>query len=189
MVVEHTDPLMSRQHLRVALDGDECVVTDLNSHNGTFVSGQRICGATIVPPGMLIRLGGALLLVVADVVDFRDQGVGCVGGTVAGPALRRALSAISRQQRLGLVQSLLISGESGSGKEIAAQTFHEAAGKPKAPFTAVNCATIPRDLAERLLFGSRRGAFSGATDAPGYVHRRAFARSQQRPPPVSRATF
>src|SRR5207253_2685475 len=87
-----------------------------------------------------------------------------------GPLLRRVLDAIAMTQQLGLVQSLLISGESGSGKELAAQAFHRAAGRPKAPFMAVNCATIPRDLAERLLFGSRRGAFSGATDAPGYVH-------------------
>jgi MoxR-like ATPase len=168
---ERTDPLMSRLHLRVALAGEDCVVTDLNSHNGTFVAGQRISGATRAAPGTLIRLGGALLLTVSDLVAFRDYGLGCSEeGTVAGPALRRVLSVITMQQQLGLVQSLLISGESGSGKEIAAQAFHDAAGKPKAPFTAVNCATIPRDLAERLLFGSRRGAFSGATDAPGYVH-------------------
>jgi MoxR-like ATPase len=166
----HTDPMISRQHLRVLFDGSDFVVTDLNSHNGSFVAGQRISGATRVASGTLIRLGGALLLTVTDVVAFRELGLGSVEGTVAGPSLRRALEAIAMTQRLGLIQSPLISGESGSGKEIAAQAFHLAAGKPKAPFTAVNCATIPRDLAERLLFGSRRGAFSGATDAPGYVH-------------------
>ena len=68
-----------------------------------------------------------------------------------------------------MLSTLLLTGESGTGKEIAARTFHAAAGKPNAPFSAVNCATIPRELAERLLFGSRRGAYSGATDAPGYV--------------------
>jgi DNA-binding NtrC family response regulator len=68
-----------------------------------------------------------------------------------------------------LVSSLLISGESGTGKEIAARAFHAAEPKPGAPFIAVNCATIPKDLAERLLFGSRRGAYSGAIDASGYA--------------------
>jgi transcriptional regulator with PAS, ATPase and Fis domain len=67
------------------------------------------------------------------------------------------------------VSSLLISGESGTGKEIAARIFHLSGGKSGAPFATVNCATIPRDLAERLLFGSRRGAYSGATDAQGHV--------------------
>jgi MoxR-like ATPase len=164
------DPLISRNHLRVSHEGAAFVVTDLNSHNGTFVASQQITGVTRVPPGSLIRLGGALLLVASDVVAFRELGLGSIDGTVAGPSFRRALDAVAISRQLGLAQSLLISGESGSGKEIAAQAFHHAGAKPKAPFTAVNCATIPRDLAERLLFGSRRGAFSGATDAPGYVH-------------------
>jgi transcriptional regulator with GAF, ATPase, and Fis domain len=68
-----------------------------------------------------------------------------------------------------LITSLLVVGETGTGKEIAARKFHESAPKPTGPFVALNCATIPKELAERLLFGSRRGAFSGATDAPGHV--------------------
>jgi DNA-binding NtrC family response regulator len=62
--------------------------------------------------------------------------------------------------------------ESGAGKELAALAFHEArhGTATNAPFVAVNCAAIPEGLAERLLFGARKGAFSGATaDADGYV--------------------
>jgi transcriptional regulator with GAF, ATPase, and Fis domain len=67
-------------------------------------------------------------------------------------------------------ESLLIVGESGAGKELAARRFHGAGSRPGAPFVAVNCATIPKDLAERLLFGARRGAYSGAVaDADGYI--------------------
>jgi DNA-binding NtrC family response regulator len=47
--------------------------------------------------------------------------------------------------------------------------FHDSGSNPSAPFVAVNCATIPKDIAERLLFGSRRGAYSGAVDALGHV--------------------
>jgi DNA-binding NtrC family response regulator len=117
----------------------------------------------------LVRVGGALLLLAADVTPFEQHGLGVADGIVGGPALRRALAAVALSRRTGVVTSLMISGESGTGKEIAARVFHLAGGKPDSPYCAVNCATIPKDLAERLLFGSRRGAFSGATDASGYV--------------------
>src|SRR6185503_9730039 len=71
-------------------------------------------------------------------------------------------------------QNLLISGPSGAGKEIAAGLFHRACGRAREgnerPFVALNCATIPGGLAERILFGARRGAYSGADkDAIGLV--------------------
>src|SRR5262249_28524018 len=60
--------------------------------------------------------------------------------------------------------------ESGSGKELAARAFHGYGGRGDQPFVAVNCAAIPEGLAERLLFGAKKGAYSGATaDAEGYV--------------------
>jgi len=88
---------------------------------------------------------------------------------VGGPSLRMALEAVSLTRSVGMVGTLLVTGESGTGKEIAAQVFHATGARSGAAFSAVNCATIPKELAERLLFGSRRGAYSGATDAVGYV--------------------
>jgi MoxR-like ATPase len=168
-VSENLDPLISRAHVRFAFDGTEWQVTDLESRNGTFVRGSRLAGQTSLATGSIVRVGGALLLLASDVLPFEHYGVGIDDGTVGGPALRQALEAIALTQKVGLMSSLMIAGESGTGKEIAAKSFHAASGKPKAPFVAVNCATIPKDLAERLLFGSRRGAFSGATDTPGQV--------------------
>ncbi len=58
----------------------------------------------------------------------------------------------------------------GTGKELVAQTFHRAGPHARGPFVAVNCAAIPESVAERLLFGAVRGAYSGASaDAAGYV--------------------
>jgi MoxR-like ATPase len=168
-VSEALDPLISRAHARFAFDGTAWKVTDLESRNGTFIAGQRLSGEASLPVGSIVRMGGALLLAAADVVPFEQRGLGIIDGTVGGPALRQALDAVAHTQSVGLSSGLMIVGESGTGKEIAAQRFHAAAKKPGAPFSAVNCATIPKDLAERLLFGSRRGAFSGATDAPGHV--------------------
>ena len=160
---------ISRKHVRLAFDGVEWQVTDLRSRNGTFVKASLISGETRAPSGSLVRLGGVVLLLMADVVPFERHGLGVRDNVVGGPLLRAALESIARTCRVGMVSSLLITGESGTGKEIAARTFHALGPKPNAPFAAVNCAAIPKELAERLLFGAQRGAFSGATDAQGHV--------------------
>jgi transcriptional regulator with AAA-type ATPase domain len=163
------DGLISRKHVGIQFDGTAFSVADLQSRNGTFVQGVRISGVTRLGVGGIIRVGGVMLLTVGDIVGYRDHATGVSKGTVAGPALRKAFETVAITQRMGMVQSLLISGESGTGKELAAQVFHASGPRPQGPFSALNCATIPKELAERLLFGSRRGAFSGATDAQGHV--------------------
>ena len=63
--------------------------------------------------------------------------------------------------------SVLIEGETGAGKEVVARALHNVS-RPGAPFVAVHCAAIPPHLVEPTLFGSARGAFTGALPAPGY---------------------
>jgi DNA-binding NtrC family response regulator len=89
-----------------------------------------------------------------------------VGDEVRSPVLDRVLG---KARAMSAMAQLLVTGESGAGKEHVARAFHEGAGG-KGGFIAINCATISGNLAERLLFGARRGAYTGAdSDAEGYV--------------------
>lgn len=65
--------------------------------------------------------------------------------------------------------SVLLQGESGSGKEVAARFIHEHSARHSGPFVALNCGAIAKNLAESILEGARRGAFTGATDQQGVV--------------------
>src|SRR5205814_8762373 len=90
------------------------------------------------------------------------------GEYVIGVRLQQALAHVARAASVG--GNALVVGESGSGKELAAKTFHAEGPNKSGPFVAVNCATIPHGLAERVLFGAKKGAFPGANaDADGYV--------------------
>ena len=67
------------------------------------------------------------------------------------------------------VTSVLITGENGTGKELVARALHYGSERREGAFVPVNCAPVPRDLAESLFFGHRKGAFTGAdTDRVGY---------------------
>jgi transcriptional regulator with PAS, ATPase and Fis domain len=111
-------------------------------------------------------VGRTVVIAVDDVRAFEGATVATTGGVV-GPTLRAAWSAVERAARGG--RSLLVTGESGVGKELAARAFHRASGV-SGELVAVNCAAIPAGLAERLLFGTRKGAYSGADrDADGYL--------------------
>jgi DNA-binding NtrC family response regulator len=161
------DDRVSRKHTRITARGEGVRVQDLESRNGTFVDGVRAQDEVYPKMPRVLRLGQSLLLFVADVRPFRAGKVEQSPDEVVGPTLRRARLAIERAAEAG--DSILLTGPSGAGKELAARAFHEASGA-RGPFVPVNCATIQTGLAERLLFGARKGAYSGATaDSEGYV--------------------
>jgi transcriptional regulator of acetoin/glycerol metabolism len=162
------DARVSRRHARVSFEGGHFLVTDLGSRNGTDVDGEPLAPGEPTQAARVIRLGDSLFIPVRDVGPFVQLGVRVAGGRVEGPALQEVVRAAAGAARLGT--TLHITGESGAGKEGLARAFHAAGPAPGGPFQAVNCATIPEGVAERLLFGAKRGAYSGAdADAEGYI--------------------
>jgi len=90
----------------------------------------------------------------------------------ASPAMQRIAALL---QRIAAVEStVLLTGETGVGKEVAARFLHDLARSRRGPFMAVNCAAIPRELLESELFGHEKGAFTGAhARHEGYAERAA----------------
>ncbi|AUX44793.1 sigma-54 dependent transcriptional regulator [Sorangium cellulosum] len=162
------DALMSRRHARIAYDGGGWTVEDLGSTNGTTVNGEPIRGEIRRESIQVVGAGTSVFLALPDIRSFARGGVRVEKDSVLGPRLQQTYDTITRAAAAG--DSLLVTGESGTGKELAARAYHEAGPQARGPFVAVNCAAIPEGLAERLLFGARRGAYSGAThDTEGYV--------------------
>ncbi|MDD9967579.1 MAG: sigma 54-interacting transcriptional regulator [Myxococcales bacterium] len=173
------DDWVSRAHLRVHHAEGEWRFEDLGSRNGSYVNGGLIQDASSVSGDVLVRLGRSLCWARQDISAHLEAdpaaarpnaGEGQEVGPVLGAALRRAWRELRVAVRAS--DTLLVTGPSGAGKELAARAYHQVAhgDNAHAPFVAVNCATISSSIAERLLFGTKRGAYSGATqDAVGFV--------------------
>jgi len=168
------DDRVSRRHVIVerAGGGAELQVRDLGSTNGVFLNGERLPPHTmrLAPPRAVLRIGRTLFLLVENLLPYQEALARPLvqNGLVAGPTLHAIHRQVEALAKSG--QGLFLRGESGCGKEVAARLYHEASPHRGGPLVAVNCAAIPKELAERLLFGAVRGAYSGAVaDSQGYL--------------------
>jgi DNA-binding NtrC family response regulator len=94
-----------------------------------------------------------------EMLDQRDRFHGMIGQSAPMQAVFQQLQAVA-----AVDATVLIQGETGTGKELAARAIHAESARADGPFVAVNCGALNPDLAGSLLFGHRRGAFTGATD-------------------------
>lgn len=166
------DDWISRAHLKIRRIAGCWVFEDQGSRNGSRLNGQRLLGTLTLQGSVVVRMGRSLCWTVDDLSPHLRHRVQAPpgDGPILGGAMRRVWEEIEVASKAS--DTLLIGGPSGSGKELAARAFHEAhhGRDARAPFVPVNCATIPHGLAERLLFGAKRGAYSGATaDSDGFV--------------------
>ena len=158
---------ISRRHAEIRREGPVFVLHDLGSRNGVFINGFRV-GEGALSGGDLIRLGEWLGYVqqFPEQEDSPDSTFTYEQGLVAGPVLRPILDYARRAATTDL--SVVIQGETGTGKELVARAIHSWSART-GPFLAINCAAFPEALAEAMLFGHRKGAFTGAVqDSRGY---------------------
>jgi len=169
------DDRVSSLHARIELGADGWRLTDCGSTNGSRVNRQEVRSA-LLADGDLVEIGQTFLRYRGGLptpfdapgdVDATDlSALPRVFGTLI-PSLAGDLETLTRIARSEV--SVLLLGETGTGKEVVARAIHAGSGR-KGPFIAVNCGALPETLVESLLFGHRRGAFSGAThDAAGLV--------------------
>ncbi len=153
------DPRMSREHSEIRRDRGRWIVTDLGSRNGTRLDGRKLEGSAALEPGTVLRLGSSLF--VYSVYRERKRAVPVdrqlVGSSSAMEMVREAIAAVAPHDT-----SVLLCGETGTGKEVVAGALHRASGRAGA-FVAVNCGAVSEGVLESELFGHRKGAFTGAT--------------------------
>jgi DNA-binding NtrC family response regulator len=168
-----TDPTVSRRHAAFdpATNGNYRLA-DLDSMNGTFVDGLRIC-EVYVRGGEILRVGGTAIRLEADVGAEPAPLPNALrfGRTFgASVAMRRVYSACEKLAPTRL--PVLIEGETGTGKEVLAESLHEQSGL-SGPFVVFDCTTVSPTLVEAELFGHERGAFTGADRARAGVFEEA----------------
>jgi DNA-binding NtrC family response regulator len=157
------DRTVSRFHCELSVRGDTIVIRDCGSTNGTLIDGVRVREAEI-PPGTLVRIGGSAFRVeLGDEPAFIEvSGRSSFGELVGASVEMRRVYAILERIAHGDA-TVLVQGETGTGKDVVARSLHAASPRGKGPFVAVDCGAIPEHLVESELFGHVRGAFTGAT--------------------------
>ena len=158
------DPTVSRYHCELTSTGDGPRVRDLDSRNGTVLDGVRVVDAC-PRAGSLLRLGDTVLRFEAGEGDTvlpvspSERFGHLVGRSVA---MRMVFALLDRAA--ASTATVLIEGETGTGKEATVRSIHEASARRDGPYIIVDCGAIPSHLLESELFGHERGAFTGAID-------------------------
>ncbi|WP_224366672.1 sigma 54-interacting transcriptional regulator [Hyalangium versicolor] len=158
------EPTVSGFHCELQVGSEGVTLRDLGSLNGAVVDGVRVKEA-LLRGGSLLRLGATVLR-----FDFSPESnrlplsektrFGSLAGTSA--AMRTTFALLERASTSDA--TVLLEGETGTGKSQAAQALHEASPRKDQPFLVVDCTALPAPLLESELFGHEKGSFTGATN-------------------------
>ncbi|WP_141592560.1 sigma 54-interacting transcriptional regulator [Myxococcus sp. AB056] len=156
------EPTVSRFHCEVKVDHDGARLRDLDSRNGTVLDGVHVRDAYL-RGGSILRLGRVSVrfdfspetnrLLISDRTTFGEL----VGSS---PVTRASFALMERAAASDA--TVLLEGETGTGKSRAAFAIHQASARASGPFLTVDCGAIPGNLLESELFGHEKGSFTGA---------------------------
>ncbi|MGE0788215.1 MAG: sigma 54-interacting transcriptional regulator [Sandaracinaceae bacterium] len=156
------DETVSRNHCKIFREGDQYMIADLGSTNGTFVNRVRIreawlhenctvtCGKTDIK---FQPVDEKLRIVPSDQERYGDM----IGKDRKMREIYAILDKIAPTDT-----TVVIEGETGTGKEVAARTIHQASRRKDGPFMVFDCGAVPENLIESELFGHEKGSFTGA---------------------------
>ncbi len=152
------DPYASARHCTLRrLSSHRWQLRDHGSKNGTRIDGTRVAIGEL-RPGCQLAIGNTFL----ELLSSSEQPIGARAQLIGNaPCFLDAIALALRAARTTC--SVLILGETGTGKELVAQTIHEASRRSEQNFVPVNCGAIPEQLVRSELFGHTKGSFTGAT--------------------------
>ncbi|MSP59757.1 MAG: sigma 54-dependent Fis family transcriptional regulator [Myxococcales bacterium] len=169
-----SDKAVSSTHFEVISRDDGFRLRDLDSTNGTFIGDLRV-KEVFLKPGSVFRVGHTDLRfsptseIVEIALSERDRFDRAIGGSVK---MREVFAILEKVAPSDL--TVLITGETGTGKEMIARGIHNGSSRRAKPFVVIDCSAIPRDLIESTLFGHEKGSFTGAIGQ----HRGLFEQAQ-----------
>ena len=166
-----TDATVSRYHLEIRVRRDGIEIRDLDTTNGTKHGGARV-GQVVLVGAARLRLGKHTEMDVEpidtsiDLEGWKGDRFGDVLGTTA--PMHRLFSLLAKAAPTEA--TILLQGETGTGKEAIAEAVHKTSKRAKGPFVVVDCGSIPHELIASELFGHARGSFTGAaSDKQGLI--------------------
>ena len=157
-----TDRSVSSHHVEMTLVGAAVRVRDLGSTNGTWVGETRLI-ESLVPPGTVLQLGRTKIHLQTPDASFvlepsEAESFGELWGrSVAMRQLYAVLERVAPREA-----TVLLDGETGTGKELAARAIHHHSTRRHGPFAVFDCSSVASELIASQLFGHRKGAFTGA---------------------------
>lgn len=160
-----TDNTVSRRHCSISPIAAGVRIRDEDSTNGVFIAGMRLYDAVITST-VQVNLGSTVLQIepLSEVVS-REQAVTERFGDLLGRSARMRELFADLARIAPSEVTVLVEGETGTGKELVAESLHQASTRSEQPFVVFDCSAVAPTLVETELFGHERGAFTGAVSA------------------------
>lgn len=157
-----TDSSVSSRHFKIIAADRGYLLQDLGSTNGTFYGDIKL-KEIYLRPGTVFRAGNTVLKfkptdeVVTIALSDKDKFDQVIGASIPMRAIFAHLERVAPSEL-----TVLIEGETGTGKELVAQAIHNHSERAKKEMVVLDCSAIPRDLIESTIFGHEKGSFTGA---------------------------